>query len=124
MNVMEFLGIETIRVAEDEVILHLDVTAKHHQPYGILHGGVSALLAESAASIGGNYLAPDGKICVGLDISTKHLASHQTGLLVIRATPVHVGGRTQVWEIMIRDENNRKISFSTCSLFVIDQAQG
>lgn len=124
MNLIDFLAIKTIRVAADEVVLHLDVTTKHHQPYGVLHGGVSALLAETAASMGGNFLVPEGKVCVGLDISTKHLASHQTGRLITRATPVHVGGRTQVWEIMICDETNRKISFSTCSLFVIDQVQG
>ena len=121
MNIIEYLNLEIVNVSADEVILHLNADETHQQPFGIMHGGVSALLAETAASIGANHLVPENKVCVGLDISSKHLASHRSGLLITRATPVHVGRQTQVWEILITDQHQRKISFSTCSLFVIDK---
>ena len=115
------LGVEIIEMAPERVILSVPVGPRVHQPFGILHGGVSALIAESAASMGGMLNVADGKVCVGTEISASHLRSMASGTLTATATPIRVGRTMQVWRIELTDEGGRLICDAKCSLAVIDQ---
>jgi len=101
------------------VILELDVTANVHQPFGILHGGVSALLAEGAASVGGVVSVDPGYAVVGTELNISHLRPMRSGVLRATATPVRKGRTVHVWAIEMTDERGRLISVARCSLQVI-----
>ena len=120
-NVHGVLGVEVVSAGPDKVVLQLPVGPRVHQPYGILHGGVSALLAESAASFGAALAAPEGKSVVGIGAgNASHLRSMRQGTLVATATPVRVGRTVQVWAIDLTDQDGRQICAARCSLAVID----
>jgi len=119
-SVAGLLGIETVEATPERVVLRLPVTWKVHQPYGILHGGVSALLAESAASFGGALSVPPDKHVVGIELNASHLRPMRQGVLTATATPVRKGRTVQVWEIALTDERGRAICQSRCTLAVID----
>ncbi len=114
------LDVEMLEVTPDRVVLRLPVDRRVHQPYGILHGGVSALLAESAASLGGALAAGPGKGVVGIELNASHLRSLREGHLTATATPVRVGRTVQVWHIALTDDDGRAICDSRCTLSVID----
>jgi uncharacterized protein (TIGR00369 family) len=118
-NVHDFLGIRTIEVSNDRIVLELDVNANVHQPYGILHGGVSALLAEGAASIGGGVNVEPGQTVVGTELNISHLRPMRSGVLTATATPIRKGRSVQVWAIEMTDERGRTISVARCSMQVI-----
>jgi 1,4-dihydroxy-2-naphthoyl-CoA hydrolase len=115
------LGIELVEMSNDKVVLSLPIEERVHQPYGILHGGVSALLAESAASMGGALNVPDDKIVVGIELNASHLRSASSGTLIATATPIRIGRTIQVWNIELTDESGREICSARCSLAVIDR---
>ncbi len=121
-NVHDFLGIRTIEVSNDRIVLELDVNATVHQPYGILHGGVSALLAEGAASIGGGISVEPGQTVVGTELNISHLRPIRSGVLTATATPIRKGRSVQVWAIEMTDERGRTISVARCSMQVITVA--
>lgn len=116
---MGLLGIETVHAAADRVELRLAVDDRLHQPYGILHGGVSALLAETAASFGASLAAPAGHYVVGIELNASHLRPMRQGALTAVATPVRAGRAVQVWEISLTDEAGREICRSRCTLAVV-----
>ena len=115
------LGITVEEATPERVVVSVPVTSKVHQPYGILHGGVSALLAESAASIGGAVTAPAGKVVVGTELNCSHLRSMSDGVLTAIATPIRIGRTIQVWGIELTDEQGRTICTARCSLAVIER---
>lgn len=96
-NLIEFLGIQIHQINQSEVIISLDVTDAVKQPYGILHGGINAVMAETAASIGANQNVPDDCVAVGVDITTHHLMPVASGTIVTTAKPLHIGHRIQTW---------------------------
>src|ERR1700676_4519116 len=98
-NVNDQLGVEVVSVTPDKVVLRVEVGPKVHQPYGILHGGVSALLAEGAASIGGAVSVGPDQIVVGTELNCSHLRSMTSGTLTATATPVRKGRNVHVWVI-------------------------
>jgi uncharacterized protein (TIGR00369 family) len=97
INVHSLLGVEVLEASTDRVVMVLPVTEKVHQPYGILHGGVSALLAESAASYGAALSVPRGRGVVGIELNASHLRSLRSGTLTATAEPVRRGRTVQVW---------------------------
>ena len=115
----ELLDISFDVLAADCVEAHMPVTPDHHQPFGQLHGGVSVVLAESVASVGGYLAAPEGKTAVGVEINANHVRSVSDGTVYAVATPLHVGGSTHVWDVKIRDAKDRLICVSRCTLAVI-----
>jgi 1,4-dihydroxy-2-naphthoyl-CoA hydrolase len=119
-GVHETLGVEVVSVSPTRVELRLEVGPRVHQPYGLLHGGVSALLAESAASIGAATAAPEGHGVVGIELNASHVRSMREGILTAVATPVRVGRRVQVWAIDLTDEGGRTICVARCTLAVIE----
>jgi 1,4-dihydroxy-2-naphthoyl-CoA hydrolase len=118
-NVNDQLGIEVVLMTPEKVVLRVEVGPKVHQPYGILHGGVSALLAEGAASIGGAISVGPDQIVVGTELNCSHLRSMTTGTLTATATPFRKGRTVQVWGIELRDEQERLICVARCTLQVL-----
>jgi uncharacterized protein (TIGR00369 family) len=119
-TVAAVLDIETVEASPERVVMRIPVTWKVHQPYGILHGGVSALLAESAASVGGALSVPPGKHVVGIELSVSHLRSVRDGTLTATATPIRKGRTVHVWEIRLTDDGDREVCRSRCTLAVVD----
>lgn len=118
-DIHELLDVEVVEASGERVVLRLPVTWKVHQPYGILHGGVSALLAESAASFGAALnVGPDRQV-VGIEISASHLRSVRDGHLIATATPIRAGRTVQVWAIHLTDDEGRAICEARCSLAVL-----
>lgn len=118
-SVHDLLGVEVVSANAQEVILRVPVTEKVHQPFGILHGGVSALLAEGAASIGGALSVGPNQIVVGTELNCSHLRSLATGTLTAMARPIRQGRTVQVWGIELTDHEGRLISTARCSLQVL-----
>lgn len=123
-GVAELLGIEIETASPDEVVATMPVTPDHHQPFGLLHGGVSVVLAESAASVGGHLAAPSGRTAAGIEVNANHVRSVREGTLTATATPLHTGRTTQVWTVKIRDEDDQLVCASRCTLAVVDQTDG
>jgi len=113
------LGIELKTLKPDRVVATMPITAGHLQPYGFLHGGATAALAEHVASIGANLNLEPGQAAFGLEIHTTHLKKKRTGTLTATATPVHRGRRIQVWRIEIEDEKGRRVAVAQCTLAVV-----
>ena len=117
MNIIELLGLKTTLLSAEKTIVTVNVTAQLMHPYGLVHGGVNALLAETAASLGANAALPDGKVAVGVAIDTHHLAPVSQGVLVATATPLNIGHRLQVWTVTIHEtQTNTLTSTSTVTL--------
>lgn len=119
-NVHDTLGVRTVEVSPEKVVLEVDVTPAVHQAFGMLHGGVSALLAEGAASIGGLVSVAPQQICVGTELNISHLRPLRTGVLRATATPIRKGRTVQVWAIVLSDERSREIAVARCTLQVVD----
>jgi len=113
------LGIETVLVTPDKVVMRVEVGPKVHQPYGILHGGVSALLAEGAASIGGAVSVGPHQIVVGTELNCSHLRPMTDGTLTATALPVRKGRNVHVWSIELTDDEDRLICVARCTLQVL-----
>lgn len=122
-NVNSQLGVQTILVTPEKVILQVEVGPKVHQPYGILHGGVSALLAEGAASIGGAVSVAPDFIVVGTELNCSHLRSMTSGTLTATATPIRKGRTVHVWAIDLTDDQGRQICVARCTLQVLKAPQ-
>ena len=98
------LGMEFLEVGDDFIRARCPVDERTRQPYGILHGGVSVVLAETLGSSGAYYSSPEGHGAVGLDINANHLRSARSGWVTGTARPVHRGRTIQVWQIdMVND---------------------
>jgi len=117
----EALGMELIEAKPGRVVITMPVDRRTHQPYGLLHGGASVALAETAASLGGWLLVADeGKVVVGQEINANHLRSVRSGKVKAIGEIVHQGKASQVWETKIYDEKDRLICISRCTLAVIE----
>ena len=113
------LGIEFLEVGDDFVRGRVPVDERTHQPAGILHGGVSVLLAETLGSCGAAHSAPAGHRVVGLDINANHLRSVSSGWVDGIARPIHIGRSTQVWQIELTDEQGRMTCISRITMAVL-----
>ena len=119
-NIHELLAVETLEAGPERVVLRLPVTWQVHQPFGILHGGVSALLAESAASLGAMLAAGPERRVVGIELNASHLRALRDGYLTAEATPVRVGRTMQVWHIALTGDDGRAVCDARCTLAVVD----
>ena len=116
------LGIVFTEAGPDWLRATMPVDARTLQPYGLLHGGASVVLAETLGSSAGNLCAEPGRICVGLEINANHLRAARSGTVTGTARPLHVGRATQVWEIRIEDAAGKPVCVSRLTLAVIDRA--
>ena len=113
VNMDKALGIEVTEIGDDYIIAKMPVTEKTKQPYGILHGGASCVLAESIGSTAA-ALSMDGskKYPVGIEINANHISSPTEGFVHAKAVPVHIGGSTSVWNIDITDDAGKRVCYS------------
>ena len=109
-------------VTPARVVMTMVVDSRVHQPMGLLHGGASLVLAESAASTGANLHCPPGMVALGQEINANHVRGKRDGTLRAIAEPLHVGRTSQVWSIAIRDEEGRLVCVSRCTLAVVPAA--
>lgn len=119
-TIMESLGIETLHVSAERVVCTMPVDARTMQPFGVLHGGASLVLAETAASIG-TYVQIDqaSEIAVGMEINANHLRSVDHGKVTATAVPLHKGRTSMVWDIRITDDEDRLICVSRCTMAIV-----
>ena len=115
---VEHLGIEVTEVGEDFVRGTMPVDSRTHQPMGLLHGGVSCVLAETLGSTAASLACPEGFFPVGIEINASHLRGVRKGIVEGIAKPVRVGRSLQVWQIDISDENGRLVCSSRLSCSV------
>lgn len=116
---VEHLGMEFIEVGEDFITGRVPVDMRTRQPYGLLHGGVSVVLAETLGSCGAHYSAPEGDRAVGLDINANHLRSATNGWVTGTAHPVHRGRTTQVWQIDMKNDAGELTCVSRITMAVL-----
>lgn len=120
----EHLGILVTEVGPDYLVGTMPVDHRTKQPMGLLHGGASVVLAETLGSIGGNLCVNlKEQAVVGLDINANHIKSARSGVVTGVAKPLHIGKRTQIWEIKISNEQDELVCISRLTLAVIDRAK-
>jgi uncharacterized protein (TIGR00369 family) len=117
------LGIEITELAPERVVATMPVDDRTRQPFGILHGGASVALAETVASIAAT-LNVDLNLfnVVGVEINANHIKAKREGIVTGTATPIHVGRSTQVWQVMIVDEQGKTVCVSRCTLAVVPKS--
>lgn len=113
------LGIEMTEIGPDYLVGRVPVDHRTKQPFGLLHGGVSVVLAESLGSIGAYYACPAGHSAVGLDINANHLRSARSGWVTATARPVHMGRTTHVWQIDMVDEDGKPTCVSRLTMAIL-----
>jgi uncharacterized protein (TIGR00369 family) len=118
-NIHDALGITIVDATPDRVQVEMEVTPKVHQPFGLLHGGASAVMAESAASIGAYLNCEQGReTAVGVELNISHLRAKSDGLVRAVATPVRKGRSLHVWTIDLSDEEGRPVAVARCTLAI------
>jgi len=115
------LGIELTELGDDHLTGRMPVDRRTVQPFGILHGGASVLLAETLVSAAATLVAEPGKACVGMEINANHLRPVTSGWVTGTARPISLGRRSQVWEVRIVDDNDKLVCISRCTMAVIEQ---
>lgn len=118
----ETIGIRVTEIGADFLRATMPVNPKVHQPMGVLHGGASVALAETVGSVAA-MLCVDGEkyVCLGQEINANHLRPISSGIVTATARPFHIGKRSHVWSIEIRDEAERLVCVSRLTMAVVDR---
>ncbi|PPU78502.1 MULTISPECIES: hotdog fold thioesterase [Xanthomonas] len=124
-SLIAHLGIVFTEVGDDWLRGTMPVDTRTRQPYGLLHGGASVVLAETLGSSAGNLCVDlRSQICVGLEINANHLRAATQGLVTGTARAVHVGRSTQVWDIVIENPAGKRVCVSRLTLAVVARNDG
>jgi 1,4-dihydroxy-2-naphthoyl-CoA hydrolase len=119
-NLGAHLAIEFTELGNDYLSATMPVDDRTRQPYGLLHGGASCVLAETLGSIGSSLIIdPERFICVGLEINANHIRSAREGFVTGTARPIHLGGSTHVWDIRIVDDKDKLICVSRLTVAIL-----
>ena len=113
------LGIEFVAVGDDFISARVPVDERTRQPFGLLHGGVSVVLAETLGSVAANFACPPGHKAVGLDINANHLRGVKSGWVTGTARAVHIGRTTQVWQIDMCNDAGEMTCVSRITMAVL-----
>jgi len=120
----DFLGIEWTEIGENYMKARMPVDHRTKQPYGLLHGGASCVLAETIGSVASAMVIDPARFqCVGLEINANHIHSATSGFVVAVALPLHLGKSTHVWDIKIYDELNKLICISRLTIAVVPKKE-
>ncbi len=121
-SIVKHLGIEFTEAGEGYLVARMPVDSRTHQPFGILHGGASVVLAESLGSVASFLMLDDPmkQRAVGVEVNANHIRSVRNGWVYGRCTPIHVGRSTHVWDIRITDEQDRTVCVSRLTIAVIN----
>jgi 1,4-dihydroxy-2-naphthoyl-CoA hydrolase len=116
----EVLEITFTEIGENHIKASMPVNTKVHQPYGLLHGGASAALAETVGSVASWLcIEVDKQICVGMEINCNHIKGKRSGVVTATAEPFHLGATSHVWDIRIRDEDGKLICVSRLTVAIL-----
>jgi 1,4-dihydroxy-2-naphthoyl-CoA hydrolase len=117
-----FLGMRFTEIGPDYLRASMPVNERTHQPFGLLHGGASVALAETVGSVASMLCVDQERyMCVGQEINANHVRGMSAGTVTATARPFHLGGRSQVWHIEIRDEQERLVCVSRLTMAVIER---
>jgi 1,4-dihydroxy-2-naphthoyl-CoA hydrolase len=118
----ETIGIRVTEIGPDFLRATMPVNPKVHQPMGVLHGGASVALAETVGSVAATLCVDRDKyVCLGQEINANHLRPISSGIVTATARPFHIGKRSHVWSIEIRDEEERLVCVSRLTMAVVDR---
>ena len=121
-TLLESLGILFTEIGSDYIRATMPVDERTYQPFKMLHGGASVSLAETLGSVAATMtIDPTLQICVGQEINANHVKSVREGQVLGTARPVHIGSKSQVWEIRITNERDELVCISRMTLAVIDK---
>lgn len=122
-EMMRFLGVEVVQASGERVVLRMPVAPKVHQYVGIMNGGVSLYLAETAASIGVVMGADLERVTpVGIEINANHIRAVSKGILTVEASPIHSGRTLSVWKIEITNEKGKLVCTSRLTMLIQKRA--
>ena len=118
----EQLGIEFVELGENHIIARMPVDNRTHQPFGILHGGASVVLAETLGSVASVMMLENLQThrAVGLEINANHIRPVSSGWVYGKATPIHLGRTTHLWEIRITNEDEKLVCISRLTVAVVE----
>ncbi|MFI5807038.1 PaaI family thioesterase [Streptomyces sp. NPDC051561] len=116
------MGVELVEASADRVVGTMPVEG-NTQPYGLLHGGASAVLAETLGSVGAMLHGGSGKLAVGVDLNCTHHRGARSGLVTGVATPVHRGRSTATYEIVITDDQDKRVCTARLTCMLRDAPQ-
>lgn len=123
-TIAEVLDLKFIETGSDFIKATMPVDHRTHQPYGLLHGGASCVLAETLGSIASAHVIdPEKFICVGIEINANHIRSVRSGLVTGITTPIHIGASTHVWDIKIYDEREKLVCVSRLTVAILKKPQ-
>lgn len=123
-TLIEHLAIEITAIGDDFITGKMPVDRRTVQPYGLLHGGASVVLAETLGSIAAMLCVNSAeKVCVGLEINANHVRAARSGYVVGTVRPVHIGNSTQIWQTQIVDEKERLVCISRLTVAVLDRKE-
>jgi 1,4-dihydroxy-2-naphthoyl-CoA hydrolase len=118
-TIHETLNVNAVELTSERVVLDMPIGPRVHQPHGLLHGGASAVLAESAASIGAFLNCdPEREYAVGIELNISHLRTRREGRLRATAVPVRKGRSLHVWSIDLEDGDGERIAVARCTLAI------
>ena len=119
-TIAELLDLKFIETGSNYIKATMPVDHRTHQPYGLLHGGASCVLAETLGSIAsGHVIDPEKFICVGIEINANHIRSVRSGLVTGITTPIHIGASTHVWDRKIYDEREKLVCISRLTVAIL-----
>jgi 1,4-dihydroxy-2-naphthoyl-CoA hydrolase len=123
-TISNHLGIEFTEIGTDYVIARMPVDKRTHQPFGILHGGASVVLAETLGSIA-SYLTleDDSRQAVGLEINANHIRPAKEGFVYGKVSPIHIGRTTHIWDIRITNEQDKLVCVSRLTVAIVNAAR-
>lgn len=116
----QIIDIQFVEIGENYLKASMPVDKRTHQPYGLLHGGASAALAETVGSVASSLCIDHEKqICVGMEINCNHLRGKKEGLVYATASPLHIGATSHVWDIRITDEAGKLVCISRLTVAIL-----
>jgi len=116
------IGIEFTEIGDDFIKARMPVDARTHQPFGILHGGASVVLAESLGSVASSLIIdPEKFMAVGLEVNANHLRTVKDGYVTGICTPIHIGGKTHIWDIKMYDDRGKMNCISRLTVAVVSR---
>lgn len=116
----EYLEMKFTEIGDNYIKMTMPVDHRTKQPYGLLHGGASVALAETIGSVAAALVVDDTKFqCVGLEINANHIRSARSGYVTATCSPFHIGSTTQVWQIIIHDENENIVCVSRITVAIL-----
>jgi 1,4-dihydroxy-2-naphthoyl-CoA hydrolase len=121
-TLMQTLGIKITEIGEDYMVATMPAGPAVHNPLGLVHGGANVALAETVASYAANFVVDFSRYyCVGQEINANHLKASRNGELTATAKPVHIGKRSSVWEILVRNSGGELCCISRMTAAVVER---